>query len=308
MSLPTDPTITTIASEALQKAGYSTGTAQYTSKLSRATGSWAEEIKNDIFSLVNNPKYLQKTAAIALTANQARYQFPSDFSSPISVTLLASSTAGVVQAGGSNTITLAASDNNTEAYMEGKEIVTTNGSTSQIRQIVSFDTSTKVATVDQAWSTNPVALDLYMIVEAYDTLREMPIWEHDANYQLSTVGYPSVYYPEGEKASGQTAATYSGGFIISQTPDATFNYAIKVRYYMDVMKVDLDTATDPTITVLYRRWRNVFLQGLYAKALQDQDDNRYASEFSVYDRLLKQIQARETYGVDLNDMRMRVSE
>lgn len=307
MALPTDPTITTIASEALQKAGYNTTTSQYTAKLTRATTYWAEEVKNDIFGLVKNPKYLQKTAIITLTANKSKYQFPTDFSTPISVTLLAGTKTGTAQAGAASTITLAAADANTAGDVEGKEIVITGGTgPNQVRQIIDYDATTKVATVDQAWVTNPASGSTYMIADEYNELLENPVWGYDANTAIPELGYPYNYYPEGEKASSQTAANYTGGFIVAPTPDTNYTYAVKIRYYMDMMKVDLDTATDPTITILYRRWRNVWLQGIFVKALQDMDDNRYAGEFQVYDRLLKNAQARETYGVDLNDLRMRV--
>ena len=308
MALPTDPTISTIASEALQKAGYNTTTSQYTAKLTRATTYWAEEVKNDIFSLMKNPKYLQKTAVVTLTANKSKYQFPTDFSTPISVTLLSGTKTGTAQAGAASTITLAAADANTAGDVEGKEIVITGGTgPNQVRQVIDYDATTKIATVDQAWATNPASGSTYLIVDGYDELREEPIWGHDSNTAIPELGYPYSYYPEGEKASSQTAATYTGGFIVAPTPDTNYTYVVKVRYYMDMMKVDLDTSVDPTITVLYRRWRNVWLQGIYCKALQDMDDNRYGSEFGVYDKLLKSVQARETYGVDLNDMRMRVT-
>ena len=307
MSLPTDPTLATLAAEAIQKAGYSSGTSQYTALLTRAQTYWAEEVKNDIFGLVKNPKFLQKTGVVPLTAFKAKYSFPSDFSTPISATLVSGTVSGTAQAGAASTITLASTDSMSAADAEGKEIVITGGTgPNQIRQIIDYNATTKVATVDQAWGTNPSSDSTYFIVDSYDKLQEEPVWNYDAAASIPSTGYPFSYYPEGEKASSQTAANYTGGFIVSPTPDTTYSYAVKIRYYIDMMKVDLDTATDPTITVLYRRWRNVWIQGLFVKALQNQDDNRYAGEFQVYDRLLKSVQAKETYGVDMNDLRMRV--
>jgi hypothetical protein len=306
-ALPAEVTIDMICEEGLKKAGYTSGTAQFTALLTRAEESWLEEVKNDIFSLVKNPKYLQKTGVVSITANKARNSFPADFSTPISVTLLSSTVTGTAQAGGASTVTLASSDTNDADYMEGKEIVITGGTgLNQIRQIISYDANTKIATVDQAWATNPSTDSTYMIAESYDKLTEDGVWNRDGVENIRTLGKPHTYYPEGEKASGQTIANYTGGFVVYPTPDDTYTYAVRVRYYVDLTKITLDTTTDITLGVLYRRWRNVFVQGIFVKALQNQDDSRYAAEYGVYDKLLKSVQTRETYGVDMNDMRMRV--
>lgn len=73
--------------------------------------------------------------------------------------------AGVAQAGGNNTITLASTASSTDHYYAGAliEIVTGAGS-GQINQIASYTGSTRVARVFRNWTTNPDSTSVYRVI------------------------------------------------------------------------------------------------------------------------------------------------
>lgn len=72
--------------------------------------------------------------------------------------------SGVAQAGASQTITLrSAASATTDLYVGAVIEIVTGTGTGQARTIVYYDGSTKVATVDRAWVTNPASGSVYLI-------------------------------------------------------------------------------------------------------------------------------------------------
>lgn len=79
-------------------------------------------------------------------------------------TILGAAVTGTAQAGAGGTITLASGASSTNGYYVGMPITTTGGTGSgQTRIITGYVGSTKVATVDAAWDTNPDNTTTYSI-------------------------------------------------------------------------------------------------------------------------------------------------
>ena len=73
------------------------------------------------------------------------------------------------QAGGANTITLDTQASSMNDYYNGRTILTTAGTgAGQTRRIVSYNGTTKVATVDSNWSIQPVNGSEFLILNLYD--------------------------------------------------------------------------------------------------------------------------------------------
>ena len=82
-----------------------------------------------------------------------------------SQTLNASAVTGSAQAGGSNTITLAAGASAVDNIYRGLPISITSGTGSgQTQYIIAYNGTTKVATVANNWTTNPAAASGYSIL------------------------------------------------------------------------------------------------------------------------------------------------
>lgn len=130
------------------------------------------------------PVQIQRTSDTAWTATTItfdsvpKYAFNIDFHTNNSETLTVSAVSGNItltttsskhdtgtaQAGASTTITLKSSSSSTDDYFNGLYITITGGAgAGQIRIIEDYVGSTKVATVDRAWTTTPNSTSTYSI-------------------------------------------------------------------------------------------------------------------------------------------------
>lgn len=294
MAAPTAPTLTTLVSEALKKAGHASPAAALQT---RGEDYWVEEVKNDIFTLAKKLRSLQSTSVTILAKGRYRYAFPSDFSSHITLTLLDGDEEGTAQAGAVGTITLAAANTYTENWMLGKEILVTSGTgISSLSQCTAYNTTTKVATVTPDFATAPDNTSTYMIIESYYDLNEGPIWDLNEFVYITGKGTPNEFRIIGSASYGE--------FIVTPPPDQTY-YGMKLRYYADLMGVDL---AGTLIATLYKRWRNVFIQGVKTKCLENDDDERAAKEASRYNSMLQTLILREQYGMDLSNLSATIED
>lgn len=297
MAAPTAPTISTLAAEALKKAGETNPSAALTT---RAEDLWPEEIKNDIWTRSKTLKSLQTLGVVTLTRGLSRYSMPTDFAGQgeISMRLVYGASTGVLQDGAEGSVTLAADLSKDEAWMIGKEIVITSGTgINQISQITAWNNMTKVATISPNWGTTPVAADGYMVVESYRLLEEGPIWNYDKSFGQMTPGLPYYFHPTGD-------ADYSE-FYLDPVPDNTYTYAVIIRYYANIMTLDL---AGTLMATLYQKYRNVWLYGIMAKKLADDDDNRAGTFQATYENALGRMIAAENYGMSFNNLQAVVEK
>jgi|TARA_Y100000310_G_scaffold269935_1_gene283488 hypothetical protein len=294
MAAPTAPTLTIIATEGIKKSGYGNAAATL---LTRAEDEWVEEIKNDIWTLAKKLKSLYTTSFAVTTNGVEKYSYPTDFSSEMSMTLMTGGVTGTAQAGSSTSITLASGD--TSSDLIGKEIMILSGTGSaQINQITAYNSSTKVATVNDTW-TDPDSSSVYMVVDKYKDLEQTVVWKHDSGRSSPERGEPSHFFPIGDVDNGE--------FILFPTPfrssTDTNGYGIRHKYYADLTRIDLASTL---MTTLYRRWRSLFIQGVKYKSLENLDDNRATQEAQKYRGDLASLVMREQYGMDLSNIEISV--
>lgn len=300
MAAPTAPTLITLSTEALKKAGYaSPSTLTGVMTLTRVQDEFFEEIKNDIWNLTKKLKSLQTTGITITTPGIPQYTNPSDFSSDMVMTLMTGLVTGTAQAGGATSITLAAADTTTDNV--GEEIMIYSGTGSgQARFCSAYDSGTKVATISPAWTVNPESGSKYMIIDRKERLIPGPVWDYNKKPNLPSKGEPTHWYPVGDEDYGE--------FILSPTPYRTnadtTPYGIEQRYYANLMTLDLAGTLMATI---YRRWRSIFIQGGYAKALH-KDDSEKNIQMSNYNSSLLSLVARETYGMDMSNLQRSVED
>lgn len=296
MAAPAVPTLTTLVSDALEKAGHLSPTpAQQT----RGEDRFIEEIKNDIFVNAPRIKSLHVTSVLVLDNGRSRYPTPTDFSSGLTMNRLYGQHVGTAQSGGSGSIVLAVDEDIGATTIIGKNIlITANTGKGSMSQCTAYDDTTKVATVTPNFTTAPNGISEYMIVDEVKSLVPKPIWDLDTIEDFPTTqGDPDFFYPLGDADSGE--------FILFPVPFRSDGvpYSLQRRYYANLMKVDL---AGTLMATLYQRWRNTWIQGVYAKQLQFDEDSRANSEMSVYRLFLTELEAREVYGMDLSDLQMKV--
>lgn len=293
MAAPTVPTLVSLTTEGLKKAGY---TSPSSTLLTRAQDQWMEEIKNDIWEIVKTLTFLQTSIVQILTNGRSRYSMPTDFSSGLTIEILDGRVRGTAQSGSTSSITLAASDISTD--ITGSEIVVTAGTgQNSISRVTAFNTTTKVATLSPTWVA-PDSNSSYMIIDTTYPLIQKPIWEL-RNSLAITRGIPSHYYPVGDNDDGE--------FELYPIPYQADSHvmACRLTYYADLMELDL---AGTLIGTLYKRWRNIFIQGVLVKALQERFDDRTNTEMTVYSSMLKLLVIREQYGDDLSNLSCTVGD
>ena len=202
MAAPSVPTSTTLCTEGLKRAGYSSPSA---AKLSRAA-DWLEEIKQDVWVLGKRLKSLQAQHVEVLNGGQSRYSFPSGFSSILSAKVLYGDEENDVTGAAASTVTLDTTDETEgEDTLEGKEILIYSGTgKGSLSQCISYDEDTYIATVYPAWTntangTAPVATDTYVIVDQYIPLELESVAHFDEIAAPHQTGPPNILYQVGDE-------------------------------------------------------------------------------------------------------------
>lgn len=285
MALPTDPTATTIVTEAWNSAGESSPSSD---QLTRATGQWLQEVFNDIWlegMKTGNTrlKTLQETLVDCSTLGVRTYSLAEDMDEEVVVEVLDGDRRGTAQAAASTTITLAAADDGTEENTEGRWILITSGTgVDEIKQITDFNESTKVATIESAWTATPTASSTYLVVDLEQQIEEIDMEEMPT--ASPAMGKPTAF------------AKYNRQLIFDRPWDLS-TYGIRIRYFMNIHQVDLTTGSSTRITRIYRNWQDVLKQGVLWKCLRDQDDDRYQAEYQVFKEKTAALLAKEiSYG------------
>ncbi len=298
MAAPDAPTRTALATQGLIKSGYSSPSSTL---ITRAEDFYINEVMNDIHILAKKPKFLHTTSVLVLTEGQNRYSNPTDYSSDMEMTLLFGSLSGTAQAGSISSITLAAGSALAVADIIGKEILITGGTgKASMSQVVTYDSSTEVATVSPNFTTAPDNTSTYMRVDTYKHLHQTPSFEFDRIVDLETeLDEPSNFMPLGDSNEGE--------FVLYPTPYNTGGiiYGLRLRYYANIMELDL---TSTLISTIYSRLRNVFIAGVKARQLEDDDDNRQVVAKQEYNSILQSVILREQYGMDLSGLNMVVGD
>ena len=297
MAIPTQPTLTTLCTEGIKKAGYPSPSS---AQLTRAE-DWVEETKNDLWNLEKRWKPLMIMTFGVTADGKSRYAMPSDFEQDLSVVILDGTHTGTLQAGAAGTATLASSESMTTDYAQGKLLLITAGTgLGSCSQMTGWNNTTKVATVTPDFTVTPAVADSYTVVDVHYPLRQSTIWDRDGDYYPHDSGIPTHYFPIGQ---GNADADESGEFELYPIPDDI--YGIQIRYYANLMLLDL---TSEVLKGLYRRWRNVFIQGVYMKQLQNDRNAKYYDELKIYRGMIDELRFKDAYGMSLSEMQVRIVE
>jgi hypothetical protein len=292
MATPPSQTAAKIAQEALSKCGISS-TAN--DKLQRAERTFLREILSDICtspgrSFNNRLKSLQSKSVQISVSGKSKYALPTDFDEEISVTVLSGTHSGTAQAGASTTITLESGEDATQEDLEGNYILITSGTGSTgLRQCISYNTSTLVATVDSAWDTTPDNTSVYSVIDSVTEIDEDDISEFEGIGRQFNKSTPSFYNK-----------TFDTGlqYIYFDIPFDAATYGIITRYYANIEKVDLASTIMSTI---YTNWFNCLTMGTAMKVAEDEDDSKFAVFQSQYAELKANLLAKETpFGVEFD--------
>jgi hypothetical protein len=289
-----NPTLLALVTEGINQAGEYNPTSQL---LARAQNEWIEEIKNEIWHLGKKPKILSVTSYTVINKGQSRYAFPIDYSSDLILTLLWGSFTGTCQGGTPGTLNLATNDI-TGLSIVGKEILMMSGaSQGSYAQAVNLSGTSPnyVVNVIPTWHFTPVAGDTYMIIDQEYPVETRPVFDWDARLKMTAQGLPQYLYPLGDDQEGY--------FVFNCPPDVT--RGARLRYYSDISQLDVNSTL---MSVLYRKWRNMWIKGIKWRKLAEEDDDLAETALRDYNRELHNLIYREMYGMDISNITDRVMD
>lgn len=295
MAIPTQPTADSIVTEALKRAGFSNPSP---AKVTRAK-DWLEECKSDLWVASKKWKSLIFTSYGVTTTGISRYANPGDFERDLTINILDGNFKGTLQAATASTATLAATETVASDYAIGRLLLITSGAgLGSCSQVSAYNTTTKIATVIPNFTTTPDGTETYMIVDIQYPLTQIRITDRDAINHPNVKNRPTAYFPLG---MAQADADETGEFELYPAPDAL--YGMQIRYYANLSLLDL---TSNLMGTLYRRWRNIFTDGVYWRALKDDDDDRYVNERKNYYLEIQLLKMREVDGMSLDNLQCKV--
>lgn len=276
MAIPVAPSGLTLIVEGMKRA---LGRTPSSGEQARALDQWFPEIKSDIwFDDGGSHALLETDALMLLTEGTHIYDLPTDFDATKSFNVLDGDIRDTAQAGTSTTITLVSTDSSESAGRIGKEIVLISGTGSgQKRQITGFNSTTKVATVDSAWSTNPNSTTGYLLVTEYHPFKIV-----DAETFNRVTGRTERERPE-------FGMIWNNKLYIELVPDKT--YPMWYQYWVNIIQTDT-ADTNAVHQDMLRTWRSLFTQGFHVKTLQNEDDDRYIPELTIYRDMISRITNR----------------
>lgn len=298
MAIPATPTAVTLVTEGLRQAGIFNPTQ---TQLTTYRTEVMEQLKNELWQSVKQAKPLMTFSYAILTPGQSRYSCPSDFASDMTMVLLTGLQTGTVQSATANALVLPASAgqfgvNNTL----GKDLVILAGSASaSVSQIIGVVTNVDLSTtltVYPNFQATPDSTSTYMIVDNQYSIEADHIANYD-RYRTSGLSRPQKFYPMGDEDFDE--------FIFDVAPDANYYYAIRMRYFVNIMTLDLNSTLMGT---LYLKFREYWIKGVKAQALMDNDDTRGPEALAERNMKLQEIIMSQVYGTDLRTLREHVED
>jgi len=297
MSSPSNPTLSAIVAEGLMQANESHPDSATTLRYKTEV---MEQLKNEVWKACRQPKVMQTFAYGILTPGQSRYSCPEDFSSDMSASILWGSVMGTAQSGTVNTLVLDPTATQSLADVLGKEVLIVSGTgISSASQIINLSNNagTITVTVTPGFTVAPDGTSGYMICDQQWPLKFEHIAEFYRKSRPSALNRPQTAYPIGDEDFDE--------FILDVAPDSTNTYGIKMFYYGNLMKTDVDSAL---MSRLYLEWRNFWIQGIKAKHLMLNDDTRGPTEWNLWMTEVAKLVATAQYGTDLHEFAQVVTD
>lgn len=275
MAVDATPSDTDLVTEAYDKFGI---TSPSSTQIARAIQFGLGQVKDKIMAHSIRWQPLAKTDYPVLQANIPYIAMPTDFSADMKVSIVDGFHRSTLAAYNSATpsVTLNSSDNPVAVEVQGKLIFIVGGTgVAQARTCTLYDASTRIATLDSAYTTPVDTTSQYLVESIRIPLgAPKPGWDYDELIYPTTVMRPWASYLIPDDNQGKLQ--------FYPVPDKL--YGVIRRYYSNLRRID--TSTVP-YTKVQMDWRDLFIQGVFMWICNDQDDSRRDSSISDFAALVK---------------------
>ncbi len=288
MAIPTQPTSTLQVTEAYKLFGISSPTS---AQITRGIDYGLEIVKGDLRAMGLEWDFLRTTTWLPMTVGVSYVQLPTDYAKILSARVLDGASRGILQTAAASTATLASTET-AGSEIVGKWLVITSGTgTNQAKQVKSYVTSTKVATLESSWTTTPVTSDTYLIADTSTELTVSPVFDWNRLTRPSMSGKPCIAAVKSDSAEGDLYTDTAADKV----------YAIELEYYADINKIDL---TSTLYSRILRLLNQLFIQGIFVWLLQD--DTRVQIETARYEKLKARYAAMYLYPNNIQNLELRL--
>ena len=286
MAVPSNPTVTSIVTQALRHAGLP---SPLTAQVTELATEGLQTVKTELWASQERDALLETTVMVLLPIGNGQLDTPADFDHAVTLDVYTSdeSMAFTASTAASTTLTAPSTFSADVSTVRGRYIFTTSGTGSgQYRQITAYNDTTKVLTVTPAWTTTPDATTVVFIgqqrrrLELDDPGTGWARWS--TNGEALSSGYPSRYRLVGSSPLN----TDIPAIEINPVPD-TARYAMLMKYGANLTRLD----EVGTIFVKHlRERRGLWMQGLSVQAMSRYDETRYPQAYAVWQAMLHQYQ------------------
>ncbi len=293
MAIPTIPTADSLVIEGLRQARIFYPT---TTQISTYKTEVMEQLKNTLWQQVKQMKPLMTFSYMVLVPGQSRYSCPTDFSSDMTMVVETGLVTGTVVSATSNTLVVPAGVGPLDINQTlGKDLAIISGtaaaSVSQVTGVVTNPDNSTTLTVYPDFQGTPDGTSEFMLVDNQWPIEADHIANYD-RYRTAGVDRPRKFFPMGDEDFDE--------FIFDVAPDNNYPYVIRMRYYVNIMTLDLSSTL---ISTLYQTFREYWIKGIKAQALADNDDSTAELAFRERDQKLQSLIMSQQYGTDIHTLR-----
>lgn len=295
MAVPTDPTVTSIVTDALRHSGLFNPTAGQVSELAL---NGFQTVKTEIWGACANDDLIKTTVPIILSQGNGQVDTPADFSSAVTLDVYTCSDAMAFTAtdGAAGSITAPSTFSSDVSAIRGFYVFTTGGTgLGQYRQITNYNDTTKVITVSPNWTVNPAAATTAFVGQ----LRKRLI-QDDPEGLAYAAPYPNQGYPTRYRVVGSSPLnTDMPAIEIYPVPD-TANYALLLTYIPNLTRLD---ETGTLFVKHLRERRFLWIDGLIEQACRRYDEARYPAGYQTWQVTLQRFASHNQYYTRLEPAR-----
>jgi hypothetical protein len=298
VAVPAIPTAASLVTEGLRQARIFYPTA---GQIATYQTEVMEQLKNDLWQQVKQMKPLQTFSYMVLVPGQSRYSCPTDFSSDMTMVIETGLVSAVALSATASTIVVPASVGSLGLTQTlGKDLAiiagTASASVSQITGVVNNANGTTTLTVYPNFQATPDSTSTFMIVDNQWPVEQDHIANYD-KYRSSGLSRPQKFFPMGDEDFDE--------FIFDVAPDNNYSYVVRMRYFVNIMTLDLNSTL---MSTLYQKFREYWIKGIKAQALADNDDTTAKDAFAERDQKLQALIMSQQYATDIHTLCQHVED
>ena len=298
MAIPAIPTATSLVTEGLRQARIFSPTQ---TQLNTYKTEVMEQLKNALWEQVKQMKPLMTFSYMVLVPGQSRYSCPTDFSSDMTMVIETGLTTGQVVTGTANSIVTPSVIGPLDLNQTlGKDLAIISGtaaaSVSQIVGVANNTDGTTLLTVYPNFQGTTDGTSEFMIVDSQYPVEADHIANYD-KYRTAGVERPRKFFSMGDEDFDE--------FIFDVAPDNNYPYVVRMRYYVNIMTLDLSSTL---MSTLYQKFREYWIKGIKAQALADNDDTTANDALRERDMKLQSLIISQQYGTDIRTLRQHVED